>query len=115
MSKARYFNNWTVIRSALDAAYKELGLTMIKTGENSQSYPDDHWNIAGLIHEYVHNKIFDNHSRCKSCNVGLNIETIIRCLDCNMPLCAPCAKKHFGSGHDDRAMQTHRVFGTKQE
>ncbi len=105
--KRRQFNDWQSVRDALEDAYKELGLEMVETEPGSRKYPDEHWNLAGLVRDHVAAQYSRLLGSCISCKTSLNFHTVIRCLDCRAPLCENCAPAHFGPSHGSRASAAH--------
>lgn len=99
---AIHFPDWQIVRKALEHAYSKLGLEMLQTS-SGREYDATHWNIAGLVHEYLR----DNQGKCWHCQTPLTFETVIRCLDCRASLCSPCAHEHFGPKHSSRAQVAH--------
>lgn len=98
------FPDWPSVRDALEHAYKQLGLSQTVRGDGGQEYPVNHWNVAGLVRDYVVN---DPRHRCVTCQAPLSYDSVIRCLDCRSPLCERCAADHFGPKHSERAARSH--------
>lgn len=104
MSERRFFDGWQSVRDALEHAYAELGLQMIQSAPSMWEYPAEHWNIAGLVRDYV----MRHQGACLQCRAPLDFHTVIRCLDCRALLCEACAPKHFGPTHAQRAASAHQ-------
>ncbi len=106
--KKIFFPDWQPIRDALEHAYKELGLEMIQDGPGSAHYDETHWNIAGVVRQYVIDKRSSTTCVGRNCGARLDINTLFRCFDCKAPLCEICAPIHFGPNHASRASAAHR-------
>ena len=80
------YGDWRDIRGAFDRAYPEF---------QGQNIPRDQWNMF----ERVLAKYNPIKGRCFQCNKVFSWSFIYRCYDCDMPLCKPCMKHHFGPQH----------------
>jgi hypothetical protein len=103
-----YIPNWQPIRAALEKAYDELGLKMVRPDPMSATFQEHHWALAVSIYNQAQSDQQEMR-RCQStgCGIGLDFHTVIRCLDCRMQMCANCAKHHFGPQHGGRAQLAH--------
>ena len=101
-----HWTNWMPVKDALEYAYQKMGLEMVKTDAGSK-YPNQHWNLAGLVREFVVAQQDAMFGKCQACGKNVGLLDQIKCLDCGTRLCEPCAKEHFGSDHGARAAASH--------
>lgn len=99
--------DWRNIAVALEAIYKEMGLSRIVYENGSRIHARD-WNLAvALFREFEKQKEI---TTCFNCKMSLDIDRVYRCADCHMPFCHSCAKVHFGPNHADRARRAHQEY-----
>lgn len=101
-----HWTNWMPVKDALEYAYQKMGLEMVKTDAGAK-YPNLHWNLAGLVREFVVAQQDAMFGKCQACGKNVGLLDQIKCLDCGTRLCEPCAKEHFGSDHGARAAASH--------
>ena len=102
----RFFDDWPAVRDALEHAYAQLGLEMVQREPGLREYPAEHWNIAGIVRDFVLRERASAEV-CMTCKATLTFANVIRCLDCRAQLCECCAGVHFGGGHKQRAAAAH--------
>lgn len=101
-----HWTNWMPVKDALEYAYQKMGLEMVKTDAGAK-YPNLHWNLAGLVREFVVAQQDAMFGKCQACGKSMGLLDQIKCLDCGTRLCEPCAKEHFGGDHGARAAASH--------
>lgn len=101
-----HWTNWMPVKDALEYAYQKMGLEMVKIDAGAK-YPNLHWNLAGLVREFVVAQQDAMFGKCQACGKSMGLLDQIKCLDCGTRLCEPCAKEHFGGDHGARAAASH--------
>lgn len=78
--------NWLLQAEAIRTAYRSMG-----EPNDDGDIPDRDWNLVGWT--LKHYRLL--HPKCNNCQQELAIGEDIRCRDCKVVYCDPCALKHF--------------------